>query len=78
MSRGGANAFPSALGDPGLTVREHFAALFTQAVIAKNPPCGEFHADMNECDKPALYARAGVLYADALIAELAKPAAVSK
>lgn len=54
------------------TIREHYAGLAMQAVIAKNPPCGEYH-DVSDCDKPSLYARAAVFYADALIAELAKP-----
>lgn len=55
----------------GLTKRELFAAMAMQSIVAKNPPCGGDH-DVADCSRPAKYARAAVVIADALIAELNK------
>lgn len=55
----------------GLTKREHIAAMAMQSIVAKNPPCGGDH-DVADCSRPAQYARAAVVIADALIAELNK------
>lgn len=72
MSRADACAFPSVMGDPGLTIREHFAGLAMQSVIASCSDgllkTGEYGAAID-----ALFAQKAISLADALIAELAKP-----
>ena len=60
----------------GLTIREHFAGLAMQGLLA-NP--GEFRGDDGEPaqtipESAAFCARLSVIYADALLAELAKAA----
>lgn len=34
MITGNENAYPSQLGDPGLTIRQHFAALAMQGILS--------------------------------------------
>lgn len=71
MSRANASAFPSCVGDPGLTVREHFAAMAMTAVISACSKdmlkTGEYGVAID-----TLFAQKSISLADALIAELAK------
>lgn len=53
-------------GQPGLTKRELFAAMALQGMMSAEAPDVEYHADAT--------ARRAVGFADALLAELAKPA----
>jgi hypothetical protein len=58
----------------GLTIREHFAAMAMQGQLATNGPTSRddgTDADPDECR--VLIAQFAVEYADALLAELAKP-----
>lgn len=66
MSRANDPAYPCPTGDSGyggLTIREHFAAMAMQGLIASMTDVG-----VDE----ALTAKLAVIQADALIAELAK------
>lgn len=76
MSRANASAFPShgSMGEvvqTGLTIREHFAAMAMQALIATGKYADVHSYDCVSIGATAVAKRAAIC-ADALIAELSK------
>jgi hypothetical protein len=57
----------------GLTKREYFAAMAMQGLIAKLPLQAVHTADSYDGQYPTAVARGALDYADALLAELARP-----
>lgn len=68
MNRANECAFPSVVGDPGLTVREHLAALAMQGLMANRS-----FIDNIDRESASYAASKACMVADALLAELAKP-----
>jgi hypothetical protein len=76
MSRANESVYPQAETDrfpaePGLTIREHFAAMALQGMLA-NQLTGMAAAKVRREESMEMLARDAVGHADALIAELSK------
>ena len=76
MRNDGGAAFPREyhyddfpVSEPGMTLRDYFAAQALTGLIAKHPPLAPTTDDGPEYQTPALAARGAYIYADAMLAE---------